>query len=137
MLTKGVFLLHDNASVHKVCTAQVAIHTCGFETLTHPPYNPHLTPSLYHLFQILKSHLHCCLFEDDDEFTEATEALSDQRSGDSYETGIKSLIDIWSNCTEANGDYNEKWYKNCLYAFLSYVLFAKLFECSPPQYTWV
>uniref|UniRef100_H3A128 Tc1-like transposase DDE domain-containing protein n=1 Tax=Latimeria chalumnae TaxID=7897 RepID=H3A128_LATCH len=47
---RGVFLLHDNAPVHKACVAQAVIHECGFEQLNHPPCSPDLAPSDYHLF---------------------------------------------------------------------------------------
>ena len=42
MLPRGVWLLHDNAPVHKSMIAQEAVHDCGFVQLDHPAYSPDL-----------------------------------------------------------------------------------------------
>lgn len=55
--TWGVLLLHDNAPVHKSHVAMVALQTCGFRTLNHPPYSLNLTSSDYYLYQKLKKEL--------------------------------------------------------------------------------
>lgn len=75
------------------------------------------------------SHLRGCCFEDDEGFTEATEAWFVQQSKDFYKTGFMSLNDKWSKWIEVNGDYTEKQNKNCFSASLPYTLFAKHFEC--------
>jgi len=53
MLTAGVWLLHDNAPVHKSMIAQQAIRECGFLQPDHPACSPDLAPSDYYLFRNL------------------------------------------------------------------------------------
>ena len=53
----SVWLLHDNALVHKSLVAQKAVRDCGFLQLNHPAYSPDLAPSNYYQFRNLKSHL--------------------------------------------------------------------------------
>ena len=40
MLTRGVWLLHDNALIHTSMIAQQAVRDCGFVQLDHPAYSP-------------------------------------------------------------------------------------------------
>ena len=57
MLTRGVWLLHNNAPIHKSMIAQQAVRDCGFVQLDHPAYSPDQAPSDYFLLHNLKSHL--------------------------------------------------------------------------------
>ncbi|KFD58243.1 hypothetical protein M514_01006 [Trichuris suis] len=41
-LSRGILLLYDNAPVQKSSAALAAVHECGFELLSHPPYSPDL-----------------------------------------------------------------------------------------------
>jgi len=45
MLSWEVWLLHDNAPVHKSMIAREAVRDCGFVQLDHPAYSPDLAPS--------------------------------------------------------------------------------------------
>ncbi|KZC13189.1 Histone-lysine N-methyltransferase SETMAR [Dufourea novaeangliae] len=56
MLSKGVSILHDNASPHVACTTVALLQQFGWDIITHPPYSPDLAPSDYHLFPKLKEH---------------------------------------------------------------------------------
>jgi len=63
MLTRGDWLLHDNAPVHRSMIAQEAVHDCGFVQLDHPAYIdyiPDLTPSDYFLFHNLGPYAKHC-----------------------------------------------------------------------------
>ena len=71
MLTRGVWLLHDNTPIHKSMTAQQAVRDCGFVQLDHPAYSPDLAPSDYFLFRNLKSHLCGVRYPDDEALKEA------------------------------------------------------------------
>ena len=57
-LSLSVWLLHDNAPVHKSLDTQPAVCDCGFLQLNHPAYSPDLAPNDSYLFRNLKSHLH-------------------------------------------------------------------------------
>ena len=50
LLTKRVFLLHDNAPVHKFLVAQQKIRDSGFTELNHPPYSPDIAPCDFFCF---------------------------------------------------------------------------------------
>jgi histone-lysine N-methyltransferase SETMAR len=52
-LARGVLLHHDNNRTHRGRATQERIQ----ELLEHPPYNPDLAPSGFHLFGPLKNHL--------------------------------------------------------------------------------
>jgi len=56
-LSSSVWLIYDNAPVHKSLVAQQAVRDCGLLQINHPAYSPDLTPSDYYLFINLKSHL--------------------------------------------------------------------------------
>ena len=42
--TRGIKLLHDNASSHKTKQVSNHIEEIGMQTLDHPPYSPDLSP---------------------------------------------------------------------------------------------
>ena len=65
-MSLGVWLLHDNVSVHKSLLTQHAIHDCGSVQLNHPAYSPDLTLSDYYLFRNLKCHLRGTRFADNE-----------------------------------------------------------------------
>jgi histone-lysine N-methyltransferase SETMAR len=56
-LSRGVTLLHCNATVHTSVAAKAAVQGCCFQELNHPPYSPDISPSDYFLFSKLKSDL--------------------------------------------------------------------------------
>ena len=53
-LSSSVWLLHDNAPVHKSLVAQQAVRDCGFLQLNHPAYSPDLALSDCYLFKNVK-----------------------------------------------------------------------------------
>jgi len=71
MRKQGVWLLHDNAPIHKSMIAQEAVRDCVFVQLDHPAYSPDQAPSDYYLFRNLKSHLRDVHYPDDEVLQEA------------------------------------------------------------------
>jgi histone-lysine N-methyltransferase SETMAR len=57
MLTRGVKLLHDDATPHTAGKTRETIEKMGWDILEHPPHSPDLEPSDFHLFGKLKEHL--------------------------------------------------------------------------------
>ena len=54
---KGIKLLQDNASSHKVKGVIEYVERIGMKILEHPPYSPDLSPCDFWLFAKLKNHL--------------------------------------------------------------------------------
>jgi len=77
MLTRGVWLLHDNAAVHKSMIALEAVRNCGFVLLDHPAYSPDQAPSDYFLFRNLKSHLRGARYPDNEALKEWLEGQTE------------------------------------------------------------
>jgi len=76
-LSMSVWLLHDNAPVHKSLVAQQVVHDCVFLQLNHPAYSPDLTPSDCYLFRNLKPHPQWTQFADDESPKPVAEARSE------------------------------------------------------------
>ncbi|GBN30167.1 Mariner Mos1 transposase [Araneus ventricosus] len=57
LLSKGVLLLHDNARPHTASVTRDLKQRFRWNVLEHPPYNPDLAPSDFHLFGPLKKYL--------------------------------------------------------------------------------
>jgi len=108
MLTQGVWLLHDNAPVHKSTVAQKAVRDCGFVQLDHPAYSPDLAPSDYFLFCNLQSHLRGVHYPDDELLQEAVREWLEGQTEDFYFSGSNSLLEKCCKCVELSGDYIEK-----------------------------
>jgi histone-lysine N-methyltransferase SETMAR len=53
-ITKEILFLHDNTPAHRALAPHKKLAYLVFQCLDHPPYSPHLAPSDYHLFPILK-----------------------------------------------------------------------------------
>jgi hypothetical protein len=70
MLSRGVYLFHDNARPHYAHVTTALQEKFKWDILDHPPYSPHLAPSDFHLFLHLKKHFARKKFDDDDEVQE-------------------------------------------------------------------
>ena len=99
-LSLGVWLLRDNAPVHKSTVAQQALRDCGFVQLNHPAYSPDLAPSDYYLFRNLKSHLRGHRFADDESLKANVEAWFEGQNKGFYYHGINSLSEKWQKCID-------------------------------------
>lgn len=67
MRSEGIVLIHDNARPHSAGITQSLIQEFGWEQFDHPPYNPDLATSDFHLFLHLRRDFGGrCLDSDDD-----------------------------------------------------------------------
>jgi hypothetical protein len=57
MLIYGVVLLHDNVCPHGAACTWAILEHLNWELFDHLPYNPEITPSIYHLFTYPKNWL--------------------------------------------------------------------------------
>ena len=108
MPTQGVWLLHDNAPIHKSMIAKEAVRDCIFVQLDHPAYSPDLAPSDYFLFCNLKSHLRGVHYLDDELLQEAVREWLEEQTEDFYFSGSNSLPQKCCKCIELSDDYIEK-----------------------------
>jgi len=74
LLSKRVFLLHDNASPHRAEYTVDTLHALKFEVSKHPPYSPDLAPLDFHLFGPMKEQLRSQKFADDNKVMEAVQS---------------------------------------------------------------
>ena len=99
-LSKGVILLHDNASSHIAGETMAKLTSLGFQVMPHQPYSPDLAPSDYYLFPKLKKHLKGRFWS----VLEATNAANEwlhQQSEEFY------LQDRCRKCIDFLGEYGE------------------------------
>ena len=92
-LRRGVLLLQDSTSVHKLNITQNAIQYTDFTELNHPAYSSDLAPSDYHLFSNLKNFLRDRKFETDDEAIMTVNHYLESLDSDSFSRGTESLHD--------------------------------------------
>ena len=64
LISTGVILHYDNASVHTSYHVLSTIHNLRYELLRHPPYSSDLAPSDYYPFPLLKKYLKGRRYED-------------------------------------------------------------------------
>ena len=108
--SRGVplWLLHDNAPIHKSGVATSSIDDMGFVPLQHPPYSPDLAPSDFHLFRHLKKEIRGHHFEDRDILKERVTGILMDLKPEFFEQGFQELVRRWRKCVEKNGSYIEK-----------------------------
>ncbi|CAD5208038.1 unnamed protein product [Bursaphelenchus xylophilus] len=96
---KGPILLHDNARPHVARPTLQKLNKLGYETLTHPPYSPDLSPTDYHFFQHLDNFLQEKCFKNQDDAKTAFADFIASRTRDFYATGINKLLSRWQKKT--------------------------------------
>ena len=102
----NVIILHDN--VRHVANKTVdKLRKFHWKCLDHPPYNPDLAPSDFHLFSLLKKFLAGQRFTCDDEVKASVRQWFCSQTADFYPSGIAKLVLRWDNLNQ-HGDYVEK-----------------------------
>jgi len=67
LMKTGPILQHDNAPAHRARQTIEKVEEMDLELLQHPPYNPDLAPSDFHLFEPLKESLGGIKFENNED----------------------------------------------------------------------
>ena len=88
MLSRGVYLVHDNAQLHSVHVTTVLLEKFKCDIMDHPPYSPDFAPSDFHLFLHLKKHPTGKKFDNDDEVQEEVMTWFEGQAADFYDSGI-------------------------------------------------
>jgi transposase len=84
MLTKGVVLLHDNASPHTAARTNALIKCFNCEIFDQPPYSPDLAPNDYHLISKMKVWLATQHFHSNEELMDGVTARTSQLARAAY-----------------------------------------------------
>ena len=104
----NVIILHDNARPHVANKSVNKLRKFHWEFLEHPPYNPDLARSDFHLFSPLKKFLARQRFTCVDEVKAAVRQWFRSQTADFYCSGITKLVLRWDKCLNRHGDYVEK-----------------------------
>ena len=104
----GVWLLYDNARVHKSVVAQQAIRDCEFLQLSNPEYSQDLGASNYFLFRNPKFRLCGTQFTDVQSPKIVVEAWFDRQDKKVVFQGVNSLDEKQKICPDVAGEYGEK-----------------------------
>jgi transposase len=62
-----LWILHNNASIHKCAVAMQEVNDSGLKLFPHPPFSPDIAPSAFYLLQHLKKLLRGKVFDSRDE----------------------------------------------------------------------
>jgi hypothetical protein len=96
-------MLHNNTSSHTAAHTAESIHQLRFKVLKHPPNNPDLASSDYHMFGPLKDVLRSCHFPKDPEVKETVNVRLVTQSKTIF-YGIQKLVNSLDKCIEKNTD---------------------------------
>jgi histone-lysine N-methyltransferase SETMAR len=108
LLRTDVVLLHDNARPHSANRTRDLLRRYHWDVLDHPPYNPDLALSDFHLFGPLKKHLGGRRFATDGEVQQAVMSWLQALDTDFFYAGIDALVYRWNKCLDKYVDYVEK-----------------------------
>ena len=100
---KGVLFHHDNARPHISLVTGQKLKELGWEASMHPPYNPDLSPSDYHLFWSLMNSLNCVKLASKETCKNHLVQFFAQKSQKFYSDGIMILPEKWQKAIDQNG----------------------------------
>ena len=92
---KGVIFHRDNARPHTSLVTRKKLLDSGWEVMPHPPYNPDLVPSDYHLFRSLKNHLNKEAFDSNEAVRNEFNQFYASKNQTLYESGIMKRTERW------------------------------------------
>lgn len=103
MLSCGVIFLHDNARPHPARTTHEKLQHFQWDVLPHPSYNPHLSPSDYHVFGPMKKAQKGQCFAMDTKVQEAITSWLHWQLQDFHRHGTDRLVELWDACLNKHG----------------------------------
>ena len=102
---RNLWLLHDNAPVHKSKRTQATTAELKLKLVEHAPYRPDLALSDYFLFKDLRNHLRGKSFGTSEEIREHLHQYFGSKLKEYFKGGLDRLKDIWQKCIDLGGDY--------------------------------
>ena len=143
----NVIILHDNVRPHVANKTVNKLRKFHWEFLEHPPYNPDLAPSDFHLFSPLKKILAGQRFTCDDEVKAVVRQWFHSQLANFYCSGITKLVLRWVKCLNRHGDYVEKLWNvqgiistclvRCMYLILPGIKYGQRLFDLPSYYLLV
>ena len=106
--TRGIKILHDNASCHKSAKTKQFLQENHIEVLPHPPYSPDLSPCDFFLFPRLKKELAGRSFGSRLALGSAIFQCLSGIPENVFKTFFKSWLSRLQKCVDNNGDYFEQ-----------------------------
>jgi histone-lysine N-methyltransferase SETMAR len=103
-----LWLLQDNAPIHKSALSTAAIDDAGFHIVPHPPYSPDLAPSDFWLFRHLKKAIRGKLFNSPEEVRADVMNFFAECDSNFFKNAFSELVVRWQKCVANNGSYIEK-----------------------------
>ena len=91
----GPILLHNNRRPNVTQPVLQTLNNLGYEVLSHPPYSPDLSPTVYHFLNLLNSFLQGKHFHNQQEAENAFQELIYSQNMGFYPTGINTLISLF------------------------------------------
>jgi len=101
-------LQHDNGRPHTSSKTVEHIVNLGWTVVPHPPYNPDLAPSDFHLYGSMKYGLCGQHFSGYNAIVRAVKQWATSAGADFYERGMQVLVHRWRKCIANGSDYVEK-----------------------------
>ena len=92
---KGVIFHQDNAIPHTSFITHKKLLELGWEVMPHPPFNPDLAPSNYHLLCLLQNHLNGKAFDSNEAVKNKLIQFVASKNQTFYESRIMKLTEIW------------------------------------------
>ena len=93
----------DNAPVHNSILVTDYLTKMGIKTFPQPPYSPDLAPCDFWLFPKLRG----CRYETIEEMKEIVTKVTDMLTRDDFHGAFQKLMERYSKCVAAGGDYFE------------------------------
>ncbi|GBL94176.1 hypothetical protein AVEN_163503-1 [Araneus ventricosus] len=99
------FLLHDNTRPHSTRVTQQLIESFGWEQMNHPPHDPVLVPSDFHIFLHLKGFLSGSeSFDDLERVKGSVISWLTSQAATFYHVGVQNVVYRQNKCLNVIGD---------------------------------
>ena len=100
-----LLFLQDNARPHVAKTTLAKIAELKWEIMLYPPYSPDLSPTDFHLFLSLDSHMKNRTFNIEDHLKTEVHNFFQSKTKDFYKNGITKLLNRWEKVIECENLY--------------------------------
>jgi histone-lysine N-methyltransferase SETMAR len=101
--TKGIKILHDNATPHTHEATITFIQSNGMQIIDHPPYSPDLAPCDFWLFDYIKQRLGD--HKDEKSLAESVTKIVEEIPHSEFLKTFRKYIERFKYCVRVKGDY--------------------------------